>query len=49
VADVISEKKWILLGFGVIGIVFLFLPVANGESYDYYVIIINKFHYTSTV
>ena len=37
-ADVISEKKWILLGFGVIGIVFLFLPVANGELYDYYVI-----------
>jgi hypothetical protein len=37
-ADIISRKKWILLGFGVISIVFLFLPVANGELYDYYVI-----------
>ncbi len=37
-ADIISRKKWILLGFGLIGVVFLFLPVAKGELYDYYVI-----------
>ena len=40
-ADIISEKKWILLGFGLINIVFLFLPIARGEIYNYYVLSLN--------
>lgn len=36
--DIISRSKWILLGFGLVNIVFLFLPVARGELYDYYVV-----------
>ncbi|MFA6801670.1 MAG: hypothetical protein WCR19_06140 [Acholeplasmataceae bacterium] len=36
-ADFISEKKWIYLGFGLFNIVFLFLPVAIGETYNYYI------------
>jgi hypothetical protein len=37
-SDVISEKKWILLGFGFFNILFLFLPLARGEIYNYFVI-----------
>jgi hypothetical protein len=37
-ADMISRYKWILLGFGLLNVVFLFLPIARGEIYDYYVI-----------
>ena len=36
--DVISDKKWILLGFGLVNLVFLFIPIATGEIHNYYVL-----------
>lgn len=37
-SDVISKKKWMLLGFGFFNIIFLFLPLARGEIYDYFIL-----------
>lgn len=34
---VIREKKWVLLAFGLINVIFLFFPLAKGEMQNYYV------------